>query len=351
METLFELTVYTYQEWRRRYPRYSISKYGTYYCHTLVEAEDLLRQLILNKDNYGDLWIPENIHHFTINEYPYGNMAYFITSRIYDYEGDLVDQSLCPSNCKNGEFHGRPEEMVRFEQGDIVEMMLGDEIELGFVVGCPVDTKWAELVNSEHPLFDDTDDSYVILTTSDYGSHNHVQSLDVFRPMFPIPNPTLNRLQNAFEKFVENEAQHFINSHKGQYIVLLPEPAGWELYSKQWRKDFNHIECQYVSPRIIIHILQRPIILCPDDRSFEEFNGKRKMAFVVEDMTHVPEEYREESIRIGEAKSTKEPDISEIFDIDSIPMSKLDEAYIEYKPIDDDIDFFPLDEQDMNEEK
>lgn len=67
--------------------------------------------------------------------------------------------------------------------------------------------------------------------------------------------------------------------------------------------------------------------------------------------THVPEECKEESIKISEVESAKEPDISEIFDLDSIPLSKLDEAYVEYEPLDDEIDFFSLDEDDMNEEK
>lgn len=60
METLFTLTIYTYQGWRRRYPRYDISEGGTYYCHTLAEAEELLHQLLLNKDGGRDLWLPDN---------------------------------------------------------------------------------------------------------------------------------------------------------------------------------------------------------------------------------------------------------------------------------------------------
>lgn len=205
MDTLFVLTIFTYQNWRRRYPRYRIMKEGTYYCHTLAETEELLHQMILDKNGSGDLWLPDNVHHFTINEYPFGNIAYFITSRLYDPDGNLIDQSLCRWNGENGSFHGRPKEMIRFNRGDIVEVMRLDEIELGFVVNCPVDTKRAELINSDHPTLDDTDDSYTILTTSDYISHSHVYALDVFRPMFHIPKPTFNRLQKAYEKYVTKE--------------------------------------------------------------------------------------------------------------------------------------------------
>lgn len=301
-DTLFVLTIYTYQEWRRRYPRYNISKSGTFYCHTLVEAEELLHQLILNKDGNGDLWLPDNVRHFTINEYPYGSSAHLITSRLYDSDGNLTDQSLCPWDGENGSFHGRPEEMIRFNHGDIVEMKWRDEIELGFVVNCPVDTKRADLINSDHPTYDTTDDSYTILTTSDYISHNHVYALDVFQPMFHIPKPTLNRLQKAYEKFVKDETQYVIDDYAGQWLILLPESIGWKIYSARWKKKSQPFKCQFVYPHALTHILQRPITLCRDNRSFIDTDDVRKMAFVVEDIAQVPNECRKEYVRIERVK-------------------------------------------------
>lgn len=297
-DTLFVLTIYTYQEWRRRYPRYNISKSGTFYCHTLAEAEELLHQLILNKDGNGDMWLPDNVHHFTINEYPYGSRAYFITSRLYDSDGNLIDQSLCPWQGGNGSFHGRPEEMIRFNHGDIVEMKWLDEIELGFVVGSPEDIKRAVLINSNRPTLDASDDSYIIMTTSDFFSHNHVYALDVFRPMFPIPGPTFTRLQKAYEKFVREETQHFVDTYAGQWLVLLPEPIGWEIFSARRVKKTQPFECRYTYPHILTHILLHPITLCRDNRSFIDSDGVRKMAFVVEDITQVPDEYRKEYIKL-----------------------------------------------------
>lgn len=302
MDKLFILTIYTYQEWRRRYPRYAISKGDTFYCHTLAEAEELLRQLIINKDGNGELWLPDNVHHFTINEYPYGSRAYFITSRLYDSNGYLTDQSLSPWYGENGSFHGRTEEMIRFSHGDIVEMMWGDEVKLGFVVGCPVDTRWAELINSDRPTLDNTDDSYTILTSSDYISHNHVYALDVFQPMFPIPKPTLNRLQKAYAEFVKDETQYFIGTHAGQWLILLPEPIGWEIYSACQTKKHRPFGCQIVHPCVLSHILSHPITLCRDNRSFIDSDGIRKMAFSVEDITQIPEEYRKECLKIENIK-------------------------------------------------
>lgn len=298
METLFTLTIYTYQGWRRRYPRYDISEGGTFYCHTLAEAEELLHQLLLNKDGGRDLWLPDNVHHFTINEYAYGSRDYFITSRLYAPDGNLIDQSVCPWNGENGSFHGRPEEMIRFGHGDIVEMRWRDGVELGFVVGCPVTPKRAEAINAERPTLDDTDDSYTILTTSDYISHCHVHALEVFRPMFHIPKPTLHRLQKAYLDFVKSEAPYYIGTSSEQWIIFLPEPIGWKTYSTHWTEEKRPFECKFVPPFILLHILNLPITLCRDNRSFIDSDGVRKMAFTVEDLTQVPEEYRKECQRI-----------------------------------------------------
>ena len=45
-----------------------------------------------------------------------------------------------------------------------------------------------------------------------------------------------------------------------------------------------------------------------------------------------------------EFKEDKKLKVLDIFDFDNIPMLELDKAYIEYEPLDDDIDFYSLDE-------
>ena len=46
-----------------------------------------------------------------------------------------------------------------------------------------------------------------------------------------------------------------------------------------------------------------------------------------------------------------EIELEKIFDIDNIPISKLNKAYVEYEPIQNDIDFYALDEEYVWEEK
>lgn len=212
METqdrLFILRYYTYETYRRRYPKYSIYKGQEVYCHSLEDAEAMMRRCL---EPEKEFWFPNNVHHFEISEYAFNQLCWchywchhYITSRIYDANGELIDQSLCQGFAENGEFHGRPKEMIRFAPGDIVEVMNGDEIELAFVVNTPIDPYQAERINSRRPILDDTDDSYTALTTNDYRSNSHPHSLAVFKPLFPIPAPTLNRLKRAYEQFVEKE--------------------------------------------------------------------------------------------------------------------------------------------------
>ena len=45
-------------------------------------------------------------------------------------------------------------------------------------------------------------------------------------------------------------------------------------------------------------------------------------------------------------KTKKEINILDIFDIDNIPMSELDKAYIDYEPLYDNIDWFSVDDDE-----
>ena len=45
-------------------------------------------------------------------------------------------------------------------------------------------------------------------------------------------------------------------------------------------------------------------------------------------------------------KNKKENEVLDIFDIDNIPMSELDKAYIDYEPLYDTMDWFSVDEDE-----
>ena len=50
-------------------------------------------------------------------------------------------------------------------------------------------------------------------------------------------------------------------------------------------------------------------------------------------------------------KTKKEINILDIFDIDNIPMSELDKAYIDYEPLYDTVDWFSVDDDDVFDDK
>ena len=50
-------------------------------------------------------------------------------------------------------------------------------------------------------------------------------------------------------------------------------------------------------------------------------------------------------------KTKKEIEELDIFDIDNIPMSELDKAYIDYEPLYDTVDWFSVDDDDVYDDK
>ena len=50
-------------------------------------------------------------------------------------------------------------------------------------------------------------------------------------------------------------------------------------------------------------------------------------------------------------KTKKEIEELDIFDIDNIPMSELDKAYIDYEPLYDTVNWFSVDDDDVYDDK
>ncbi len=227
---------------RQHYPEYTVTpdhKVG--YFHTLEEAEGAMRRYadevrtnLSKKDS-----LEEETFCYEIKERPVGKMLYdwaTVSHRIYDAEGRLQEQTLCASGCFTEEdyiygiFRGRTEQQMRFKPGDIVEVVRRGKVSLGFVVEQPLSVedcwrmrqrhletqqKWlaetGEAYDGGMPEYfgsDDSEDCYIVLTTSQYISHSHVSVTDVFVPHFPVPNYLRKKLETSWQKFLKNEAKH-----------------------------------------------------------------------------------------------------------------------------------------------
>ncbi len=222
---------------RQHYPEYEITRdRETGYFHTLEEAEGAMRKHAekVRKGLSEEYSLEYETYCYEIKERPMGELGYastVVTHRVYDADGCLTEQTLCATGCFTHEdyiygiFRGRTEEQMRFKPGDIVEFVRCNKVSLGFVVCQPlgVEDCWRMLqkhVKARETLIaetgdphdggmpeyfgsDDSDDCYVVLTTSQYISHRHVSVTNVFAPHFPIPNYIRKRLETAYRKFVE----------------------------------------------------------------------------------------------------------------------------------------------------
>lgn len=199
------------------YPQYKVRTYSLAYATKLEDAERLMRQDILyrKKQKEMDDWM-RDVFCYYISEKPLGIMlskGEYLSQRMYDAEGRSIDKSLCctgfgtycPNICNLSEydrhddetFYGRTEEQIRFHKGDIVEVMRGHDVRLAVVVGTPPTEEWIskklkeiqDRMRSEvMPFdFDISDDSYTVIDGPGYDYHEHVPTMQVFAPHYPIP--------------------------------------------------------------------------------------------------------------------------------------------------------------------
>ncbi len=185
---------------RQHYPVYGVSRFVKGFCGSLEEAERFVKGLVDNE--------LEDVFCYYVKEYPLNRRLvseyYMESCRMYDAEGEPVDRTTCSGISDEGEypvFRGRMREMMRFGEGDIVEFVRGGEVMLGFVVALPPSVERAWELDGKGLKLDRSDDSYVVLTTSDYRSHHHVDCMDIFKPHFPVPDYMRRKLEGSYKKW------------------------------------------------------------------------------------------------------------------------------------------------------
>lgn len=212
--SVFEASAYFVNGSRKNRRQYSL-RYKVYlreraFFHSYYEAEKWIR------NNYVKCSEPHhnNIFCFYVTELPYKQIIgrdSFVSCRLYDSEGRLIDRSSCMGSCIAGttdSFLGRKPEDIRFRRGDIVEFLEhNDEVELGVVVGLPrtIDECW-EIVKHcrksqrgiKHYPLDESDDCYIVQTGPNYMNHRHISSLKIFTPHYPIPPNVRKQIVDYF---------------------------------------------------------------------------------------------------------------------------------------------------------
>ncbi len=221
---------------RQHYPKYKLHSWERAICTSLAQAEEVLKKYVEKyKEEHPKDWC-EDVFCYYIREYPSGvhlspNEDWLLSWRLYNAEGEMIDRSICcglnvnENFCKYG---GRDDNQFRFKKGDIVEFVWNHEVELGFVVSLPpsidfvkerrerivqefkeeMKAKGKAIECSDNEIrdiysLDISDDSYIVLTTSDYVSHNHISTMDIFAPHYPVPNYMRKKLNESYQKFLK----------------------------------------------------------------------------------------------------------------------------------------------------
>ena len=164
-------------------------------------AEDFLKTYAQDPQNR------ENVYAFYIREVPVDVPApgvQCLSERVYGPDGQLIDfRDFSSVDEAPGVFEGRTPERIRFKQGDIVEVLGMDEVELAYVANGPVSREEAARINSKAIItLDVTDDTYMVFLGPDYSYHRHIDALNVFAPHFKVPGPMIKRIEKYKECWI-----------------------------------------------------------------------------------------------------------------------------------------------------
>ena len=124
----------------------------------------------------------------------------------YDANGEANDHSLANVY---GDFYGRPLEDIRFQEGDIVEVVGYDEVELAIVEMLPptperfeeLKQRWREK-NYDRPFkMDERDDCYLVYNALGEGdTRQHVECYKVFPHGKKVPESIMQKLKQKMEE-------------------------------------------------------------------------------------------------------------------------------------------------------
>lgn len=129
---------------------------------------------------------------------------------LYDQSGELVDYAItqgCFGKIEDQTFFGRPKSRQRFKVGDIVEVVGEKRVFLAVLNQQVPDVKrcWGiynrckKRDDFTYPL-DFSDDSAVVIDGPSYFCHEHVDTLSLMKPRFPIPEDILSDMQTWNER-------------------------------------------------------------------------------------------------------------------------------------------------------
>lgn len=199
-QSVFQILEVKYKH-PRRYPVFKVYWIQLHIASSLTLAEEFLYTYAQNPRNR------EDVYAFYIREVPVDVPApghECISERVYGPDGVLIDfRDFSSVSEAPGVFEGRAPERIRFKQGDVVEVLWEDVVELAYVAAFPDSREEASRINSEGIIkLDETDDTYMVFLGPTFSFHQHIDAIRVFAPHFKVPGPMLRRIEKSKECWI-----------------------------------------------------------------------------------------------------------------------------------------------------
>ena len=214
--TIYRVEVYGYyDEWISEDGGYGLVRANTSYYTSLDGAQNVLPRI------YDSVSIDElKIYCSLIYEIPTGiDMRFEKYTRVFSYNDkcELIDHTLCDYPCSiNNEnyaiFRGRDHSMIRFQPGDIVEVMtLWEESEPSVEIA--IITKTPPRIEDSWKLYEQVGDKFVDGIGSDEycyligeqwlnGYNSYAPSFLVFKPHVAVPAERKKELEGFYNNYL-----------------------------------------------------------------------------------------------------------------------------------------------------
>lgn len=244
MKTVFELTRIETNS-KARYPVRKTKTYDLGLFSTLAKAEKRMHRDVKDCQGYEQKRLKymaedeeyrkdeKRCGHDVVLAYEIGELELDAelgdetqSVRTYTADGKLNDECLLDSGCKR-HFKGRTPDQIRFQPGDIVEVITEWDAELCVVWHAQPTVedyenkrpkwlenhkkrcqKWGIEYNEEDAFhWDYTDDSYTVYSLGEGDTHSHPASPIVFRPTKPVPKSLQAKLKAKYEEQLREEEE------------------------------------------------------------------------------------------------------------------------------------------------
>lgn len=257
------------------YPEFRIHQ-NRYMFLTLEDAEKYIYENLLTEKE------PDATYRFLIEQVPVGEKENEIGATwVYDQEGKLIEISstiVGEGKFPDSSFFGLSKERIRFQEGDIVEIVCRDTVHLAIVgaEGPTVEWFWGLYGRSmiERNKYgkgyygaDWSDDCYYVIDAPGCHAHPHVTS--VMRPRFPIPQD----IREYFEECLALSKSR--EDHYDRRILYTNRDIMFETYATEIRLNYDQIQKRHrLSLRQTDNITDKETeLILPQDFTQEELRN------------------------------------------------------------------------------